>query len=74
MITIILIAVFFILLALAPVHMFLHITDDFNICTRAFLIQALIIKIHAPAVRIVPSCLVKEKNVPYEFYDTNSMK
>ena len=74
MITIILIALFFILLAFAPVHMFLHIADDFNVCTRAFLIQALFIKIHAPEVRIVPSCFVKEKDISYEFYDTNSMK
>ena len=74
MITIILIALLFILLAFAPVHIFLNIADDFNICTRAFLIQALIIKIHTPEVRIIPSCFIKEKNAPYEFHDTDSMK
>ena len=58
--TIILIIAFFILLALAPVHMFLQISDDFSVCTKCFLIQAIILKIQTHEIRIIPSCFVKE--------------
>ena len=66
MITIILIALLFILIPLAPVYMFLHVSDEINVCTNCMLIQAIIFKIHTPEIKIVPAFLVKYKEIHYD--------
>jgi len=64
--TIILIILFFVLLAFAPVHVFLQIDDDFTVGTRTFLAQAIFMKIQRSDIQIIPSCFVKEKIIEKE--------